>query len=133
MRKNAWQEKLNVFKEDERPEAVLMVAGQGELMRIAVAWMNAEVTRTKRLTRRRGDSESDVWRWLWENARYDRAELLARIPNATSRTEKNLDALIANRALYPDGTVNSFVGRYLKERVVKLFPQSIRKRAKGAA
>ena len=133
MRTNAWQEKLKVFKEDERPEAVLMVAGQGELMRIAVAWTHTEVTRARRLTRRRGDSETDVWRWLWENVRYERAELLARIPNATSRTEKNLDALIANRALYPDGTVNAFVGRYLKERVVKLLAQSIRKRGKGAA
>jgi len=42
-------------------------------------------------------------------------------------------ALTANRLLHPDGTLNSYAERYLKERVFKLFAQSIRRRAKGAA
>ena len=133
MARGEWSERLEVFKNDAHPEAVLMVAGQAELMRIALAWKQAEVTCARRLTKLQGSSEADVWSWLWENTRYDRKTLLGRIPNATARTDKNLDALIANRVLYPDGTTNSFVERYLKERVVKLFAQSIRKRTKGAA
>ncbi len=35
--------------------------------------------------------------------------------------ERKLKPLIGNRVLYPDGTVNSFVQRYLRERVLKLF------------
>jgi hypothetical protein len=132
MARNVWLERLDAFKKSERPEVVLMVAGQAELMRIAVTWMHTDVTRARRLTKLRGASESEVWSWLWENAQYDREGLLARIPSAAG-TEKNLAALIANRVLYPDGTLNSFVERYLKERVVKLFAPSTRKRTRGVA
>jgi len=133
MATSRWNDRLNAFKENAHPEAVLMVAGQTELMRIAVAWKQTEATRARRMTKLGGNSEADVWRWLWENARYDRTALLCRIPNATERTEKNLDALIANRVLYPDGTLNSYVERYLKERVIKLFAPSTRRRAQGVA
>lgn len=133
MARNVWLEGLDAFKKSERPEVVLMVAGQAELMRIAVAWMHTDVTRARPLTKLRGASESEVWSWLWENARYDREGLLARIPSAAARTEKSLAALIANRVLYPDGTLNSFVERYLKERVIKLFAPSTRKRTRGVA
>ncbi len=128
-----WDEHLGRSKESVGPEVVLMVAGHAELMRIALAWKQTEVARARRLTQFRGCSESDVWSWLWENARYDRASLLARIPNATAKTERNLDALIASRVLYPDGTISPFVERYLKECVVKLFARSIRKQGRGAA
>ena len=60
MATDKWTERLNAFKRDERPEAVLMVAGQAELMRIAVAWMQTEVIRAKRLTKLQGSSEADV-------------------------------------------------------------------------
>ena len=133
MARNVWLEGLDAFKKSERPEVVLMVAGQAELMRIAVAWMQTDVTCARPLTKLRGASESEVWSWLWENARYDREGLLARISSAAARTEKSLAALIANRVLYPDGTLNSFVERYLKERVIKLFAPSTRKRTRGVA
>jgi len=35
--------------------------------------------------------------------------------------ENKMKPLIGNRIIYPDGTVNSFVERYLREQVVKLF------------
>lgn len=128
MAKSKWSETLNGFKHDARPDVVLMVAGQSELMRIALAWKQTRVTRARRVTRLRGSSEADAWSWLWENTRYDRVALLGRIPNATARTERNLNALIASRVLYPDGTINPFVERYLKERVVRLFAPSLRMR-----
>ncbi len=128
-----WEKRLSEFKKNGRPEAVLMVAGQAELIRIAVAWKQTRVTRAQRPTKLRGSSEDEVWAWLWENARYDRNAFLARIPNSTVRTKRNLDALIANRILHPDGTVNPFVERYLRDRVVKLFAESLRERGKGAA
>ncbi len=133
MTRSTWDKCLSDFKESERPETVLVMAGQSELVRIALAWMQTEVTRAKRLTLRQGRSEGDLWSWLWENARYDRAALLGRIPNASPKTERNFDALIANQALYPDGTLNSYVGRYLKERIVRLFahPSRGRKRSAG--
>ena len=133
MARSKWVRILEEFKKRERPEAVLMVAGQGELMRIAVAWMQTDVAHAKRLSQGDGQDEEGQWAWLWRNARYDRAALLGRIPNAAARTEQNLDALIANRVLYPDGTINSFVERYLKERVVRIFAPGMRARSRGAA
>jgi hypothetical protein len=41
-----------------------------------------------------------------------------------------LKPLIGNRIIYPDGTVNSFVERYLRERVVKLFEAKPKKSVK---
>jgi hypothetical protein len=134
MRKDRWKERLNAFKGKECPEAVLMLAGAGqdELMRIAVAWRQTDITRAKRLSKLKSEGDEELWSWLWENVRYERTALLARIPGAAARTEKNLDALIANRILYPDSTLNAYVERYLRQRVLKLFAQPIRKRAKCA-
>lgn len=133
MVRDLWLNRLNEFKESEEPEAVLMVAGDPELMRIVVAWTQTKVDRAKRLTRFSDNSEEERWTWLWDNAQFEREALLARIPNAKARTQTNLEALIANRVLYPDGTANGFVERYLKERVVKLFARALRKGAKAPA
>ena len=58
MRKNIWQEKLSAFKENEQPEATLMIAGQTELMRIALAWKQTEVSRGRRLRQAPGQFRS---------------------------------------------------------------------------
>lgn len=39
--------------------------------------------------------------------------------------------LTGNRVLYPDGTVNSFVQRYLRQQVLKLFQTKAKPTAKG--
>ncbi len=44
--------------------------------------------------------------------------------------ENKLRKLINNRIIYPDGTVNSFVQRYLREQVVRLFDPKLKKAAK---
>ncbi|MCC6490145.1 MAG: hypothetical protein IT364_21850 [Candidatus Hydrogenedentes bacterium] len=54
-------QRLEAFKESERPETVLVVAGQSDLLRIVVAWMQTEVSRVRRLTRLQGKSETQVW------------------------------------------------------------------------
>jgi hypothetical protein len=56
-------------------------------------------------------------------------EYLAAIKNVAK--QRKLKPLIGNRVLYPDGTVNSFVQRYLRERVLRLFEAKPRKPAKG--
>ena len=112
---------------------MLLVAGNPELIRIVVAWPQAQAVRAKRLTKFSATSEEDSWAWLWENAHFDREKFLVRIPNSNKRTQANFDALIANRVLYPDGTANRYVERYLKGRVLALFSRSLQKNAKGAA
>ena len=122
-------EKLNWFKEREKPETVLLLEGDKQLTKIVVAWTNMETKQKKPLGELPGDSESEVWQWLWENIEYSE-EVLCAISSVPPYSLKNkLALLIGNRLLYPDGTANSFVQRYLRERVLKLFESKSRKRA----
>jgi len=131
--RDLWLNRLNAFKEKEEPAAVLMVAGAPELIRIVLAWTQTTVIRCKRLKKLSGESEDDCWAWLWENTCFEREKLLARIPNVNAKTQANFDALVANRVLYPDGTANSYVDRFLKERVLTLFARARQRGMKGAA
>jgi len=116
-----YADKLAHFKENEKPEVVLLIADEAELIKIIVAWTNTTVARAAKLSALRGDSDSDVWDWLWRNAVYSREELIAKSALSEYGFEKKMRPLVGNRVLYPDGTVNSFVQRYLRDRVLKLF------------
>ena len=123
MIENLYTEKLNWFKQNEKPEAVLLVADNPDLVKIVIAWASLDVKRADRLTRLPGESENEIWEWLWQNTKYLLSELKEKIGVSFSEfaLENKLKPLIGNRIIYPDGTVNSFVQRYLKEQVVKLF------------
>jgi len=118
---NLYAEKLAHFKENEKPEVVLLIADDLDLIKIVVAWTNTTVTTAEKLNALRGESDSDVWDWLWKNAVYSREELIAKSALSEYGFEKKMRPLVGNRVLYPDGTVNSFVQRYLRDRVLKLF------------
>ena len=134
MKEDLYTEKLAWFKQNERPEAVLLVADNPERIRIVVAWTNLDVRRAEKLTELKGESENEAWEWLWKNAKYSRAELKEKIGVSFSESslESKMRPLIGNRILYPDGTVNSFVQRYLREQVLKLFEAKPKRPAKKA-
>lgn len=123
MNNDLFTEKLNWFKQNERPEVVLLVAVNPDRIQIVVAWTSLNVRCAEKLTGLRSESESDVWEWLWKNARYSKAELIDKIGISFSESalETKMRPLIANRILYPDGSINSFVQRYLREQILKLF------------
>ena len=125
-----FSELLRHFKQNEAPEAVLLVADDPTLTKIVVAWNNLDVRPVKKPRRLPGESEHDRWDWLWANVSYSLDDLAERSGLAVSFVERKLKPLIGNRVLYPDGTVNSFVQRYLRERVLKLFDAKPRKPAK---
>jgi len=118
MKKNRWLQTLERFKDDERPECVLLVSGSPSLIRIVVAWMNMPIERRRRLTPFPQDAEQQ-WEWLWRNATYSTERLAKYMPSSDKELEQKVQALIANRVLYPDGTVNSYVERFLRTRIVK--------------
>ena len=82
-----------------------------------------DVKRAKRLTEFKGKSENEAWAWLWGNTSFSLAELKERtgISLPESGLENKMKPLIGNRVIYPNGTVNSYVQRYLHEQVLKLF------------
>ncbi len=132
MSEDLFIEKLAWFKQNEKPEAVLLVADNPERVKLAIAWTNLYVKRAEHLTDFKGESEKDVWEWLWRNTQYSRTELKEIIGTSLSKIslEGKIKPLIGNRVLYPDGTVNSFVQRYLREQVVKLFDTKPKRPAK---
>jgi hypothetical protein len=127
-------EKLAWFKQNEKPEAVLLIADEPERIKIVIAWTNTQVIQAENLTRQVNTSEKGTWGWLWENTVFSREELLGAIGAALSDAglEKKMRPLIGNRILYPDGTVNSYVQRYLREKVINLFESKTRKIARKA-
>lgn len=130
MSEDLYVEKLAWFKENEKPESVLLVADDSNLIKIVVAWTNTKVTRANKLDHSQGDSEDELWDWLWSNAVYSREELIAKSGHPEYAFEKKMAPLIGNRILYPDGTVNSFVQRYLRDRVLQLFDAKPKRPAK---
>ena len=65
--------------------------------------------------------EAELWDWLWERAQYSRKELIQKSSLSEYGFDHRMRTLIGNRVLYPDGTVNSYVQRYLREKVLRLF------------
>jgi len=100
-----------------------LLADNPDLIKIVVAWTSLATRHVDKLTELRSDSESEAWEWLWDNATYSLKEIKEKIGTSLSEIalENKMKPLIGNRIIYPDGTVNSFVERYLREQVVKLF------------
>ena len=132
MNNKLYTEKLAWFKQNERPEVLLVVADNPELIKIVVAWTSLNMRRAEKLSELPGDSESETWEWLWQNTKYSLFELKEKIgiPFSEIALQNKLRPLIGNRIIYPDGTMNSFVERYLREQVLKLFEAKTKKPVK---
>jgi hypothetical protein len=132
MNKELYAEKLSWFKQNEKPEAVLLVADNPERIRLVIAWTNVSVNPAGNMTELKGESENEIWEWLWENTLFSKKELSAKIGISLSEFSLQIKImpLIGNRVIYPDGTINLYVQRYLREQVVKLFEVKPKKSAR---
>ena len=134
MSNDLYNEKLNWFKRNEKPEAVLLVADNPDLVKKIFVWTSLDTKRIDILAELPNDSENEIWKWLWENTTYSLQELKEKIGTSLSEIalENKMKSLVGNRIIYPDGTVNSFVERYLREKVIKLFEVKPKKPLKRA-
>ena len=132
MNENLYLDKLAWFKQNEKPEVVLLVADEPERIKFVIAWTNIKIKKADNLTDFVSSSENDIWEWLWKNTIYSNSELIEKIGTSFSDSglENKMRPLIGNRILYPDGTVNSYVQRYLREKVVSLFDSKSRRIAR---
>lgn len=119
--KDHFREVLASFKQDEKPEVVLSIVGDSTATKILVAWTNAQVRQQRSPFRLRGQSQNSRWNWLWNNVSFSLKEIATRsgVPLAEARAK--ITELIGNRVIYPDGTLNGFVQRYLRKAVLDLF------------
>ena len=128
MPEDIFAQKLDWFKKNEKPEVVLCVDDDSGLIKIIVAWTNTTVLQNENLSALTTEMENAAWEWLWENTHFSRAELLEKSGCAEFGFDREFKKLVGNRILYPDGTVNSFVQRYLREKVLCLFETKGKKR-----
>jgi len=115
-----FREVLARFTDEEQPEAVLLVAGDKDYVSILAAWLRCDIRTKRRMTHPGDATETANWQWLWENTCFSREALREASGVPAKRFEAKLNALIANHIIYPDGSANSFVRRYLRERVLRL-------------
>ena len=117
-----WLDHLAEFKSQEKPEPVLLLAEDTDLVRLTVAWTNTAAVPAKKLTRPPGEVTTNAWwEWLWANTVFSRQEVMANAAYPESGFDRKFRALVGNRIIYPDGSINSFVQRYLRERVLRIF------------
>lgn len=116
---NHFERVLSDFKEKENPEAILVVGEDPWMIRLTLAWPNVLLGSKKPsvlFSKQWNDVER--WNWLWENVNFAKKDVYAVV--GRTRLDTKLRSLIANRILYPDGTVHSYVIRFLRSRVIKL-------------
>jgi hypothetical protein len=135
-RANRFQETLDTYKQNEKPESVLLVAQDRHLLRLLAVWDETRVQRRRRLSPfpENGDDEM-CWQWLWINACYSVEELAGLTGFSTDAVEKKMGVLIGNRLVYPDGTMSQLAAQFLRIRVLSLFRvgNSMRKKSEGVA
>jgi len=123
MSNDLFSEILNRFKQNEKPEVVLLIADNPDLAKIIIAWVNIDVRPLGKLSVLKDNCELETWNWLWNNTQYSLKELKDKTGTSLSENalRNKLKPVIGNRLIYPDGTVNSYVERYLRDQVLKLF------------
>jgi hypothetical protein len=130
MNKDLYTKKLAWLKQNEKPEVVLVVADNPDLIKIAIAWTNLDVKPAGELTGLHGESESEMWEWLWENARFSLHELKEKVGISFSELDLENKMKPLNRKSY-----------YLPRRHIKFFrstlsagtgTQALRSKAKKA-
>jgi len=132
MSETTFAETLAEFKSSENPEVVLLITDDPDLIRLCIAWTNTPVKAKAKQTVLKDDSTHGTWQWLWDNADHDRRVLIAKSGVNAHGFDGKMEVLVGNRILYPDGTINSFVQRYLRDRVLKSFEAKPKRTARKA-
>lgn len=125
----SFEEILQHFKASEQPECLLLISDDPASLKIAAAWTGMAVPRVE--IPQPPPSVEERWGWLWSRVSYSVADVALRTGLTVGLVERKLPALIANRTIYPDGTANSYVQRYLRERVLKLFRPATKREPTG--
>ena len=125
--RESFDEALAYFKAQERPEAILCVGDNLDLIKIAVAWPNVPIERlTVAPPYPADDSDVVKWKWLWSCVTFQHEDIATAL-GSSYFTPTNINLLITNRLLYPDGSLHSYMTRYLRERVIRMFDARAKK------
>ena len=122
--KQSYQQTLAAVKSDEQLEVVLSVMDDPVAAKVLVAWTNARTRPRRQQTRLLAGDASAKWDWLWRNTRYSLTQLACQSDLPVSEVRRKMQKLVGIRAVYPDGTLNQYVRRFLRKTVVDIFETS---------
>ncbi len=106
----------------ERPEVLVLVAGDEVALRIAAAWATpGAVTVPEAMNTNDALESLDALDWLWERTSLDVGVIAQAAGASEAQVRRRLPLLRANQIVYPDGTVHGLVRRLLQERVLRAF------------
>ena len=103
---------LDQTKENEHPDVVLLISDNAEAQRMLVSWKNLQ--KGNHDEKKKPTSLNDIW----DNLDFDINQwaAIARVHTGLARDISKM--LIANNLIYPDGTLNQFVQKYLNSLVI---------------
>lgn len=130
MSTNYFMDKLKFFKENEKPEVVLLIADDEKLIKLIIAWTNTNIIYNNNIDEPDFEDEIEIWDWLWSNIEFSIEEIQLK-SSLSMNIEHRLNFLIGNKAIYPDGTMNTFIQRYLRDKVLKYFNTDSKKVTKA--
>ena len=124
---------VSLFRQSERPEVVLCIIDDPRAARVMLAWTTVRVRLPRTASKLPLNDTAETWEGLWRCCRYPVKELATRAGLSVTATRAKMEELAGNRAVYPDGTINSFVRRYLRKKVVDILTAKPTSRAKARA
>ena len=103
---------IDQAKEQEHPDVVLLISDNSEAHRMLVSWKNLPKNTTGEKKKPVSLSE------LWNNLDIDINQWasIARVHTGLARDISKM--LIVNNLIYPDGTLNQFVQKFLNSLVI---------------
>ena len=119
-RPSVFDDLILAFREEEEPEPVLLLADRIVLAQLAAAWPRISVHRDP-VREPAPSNPTASWEWLWNQVTYSSAALAAMSGLSEESVKRQMPTLIANRLVYPDGSLHSFARRLLRDRVLRLF------------
>ncbi len=83
------------------------------LRRLIVAWPKLNLSKIT-MSADIPEDDNAIWQWLWAQVSYDK-ERLRKIAAVGANIDSLLEILIGNHLLYPDGTVNEWAQRVVRQ------------------
>ncbi len=108
------EEIIEKSKSEETPDTILLVADNSIAQKLVVAWKTVEITRP--------DTKQDfaTMKEVWAAVSFDPKQWYIHAGLAPHENQRIGQSLIANNIVYPDGTVNDLVHKFLNTQVAQL-------------
>jgi hypothetical protein len=105
---------LEAAKSAETPDTILLVADSPLAQKLVVAWKTVDIQRT--------DPQLDFasLKDVWAATQFDPKQWYIHAGLSPSDNQRIGQSLIANGIVYPDGTVNELVHKFLNTQVAEL-------------